>query len=71
MSRSFKTLAQTVLKAVVALTPWLISMYLFYWLQYSGTWTIDTPHRGKVSVAILAAGMILSCLIQSHFYKRK
>jgi len=71
MSRSFKTGAQTVLKAVVALTPWLISMYLFYWLQYSGTWTIDTPHRGKVSVAILAAGMILSFLIQSHFYKRK
>ena len=71
MSRSFKTGAQTVLKAVVALTPWLISMYLFYWLQYSGTWTIATPHRGKVSVAILAAGMILSFLIQSHFYKRK
>ena len=55
---------------MVALTPWLLSMYFFYWLDASGTWTSETPHRGKLSVAILASGMGLSFLLQSWFMKR-
>lgn len=46
-------------------------MYAFYWLDASGTWTADTPHRGKLSVALLAAGMFLSFLVQSWFMKRR
>jgi hypothetical protein len=45
-------------------------MYAFYWLHSSGTWTADTPHRGKLSVIILGTGMLLSFLVQSHFSKQ-
>ena len=57
------------LKVVIAFMPWLISMYLLYWLEYGEIWTTETAHRGKISVAILAAGMGLSFLVRSHFTK--
>ena len=44
----------------VALVPWLASMYAFYWLDSSGTWTSATAHRGKLSVVILTAGLAAS-----------
>lgn len=53
----------------IALAPWLISMHVFYWLHYSKTWTSETPHRGKMSVALLATGMFMSFLVRSHFAK--
>jgi hypothetical protein len=59
------------LKIAVALAPWVIAMYTFYWLDSSGTWTSETAHRGKISVAILSAGMLLSFLVWSHFEKRE
>jgi hypothetical protein len=71
MLRSFKTYLQSGFRTFIALIPWLVSMYVFYWLEASGTWTSDTPHRGKISVIILAGGMFLSFLILSHFQKRK
>ena len=55
------------LKLAIAFTPWLVSMYVFFWLDHSEIWTSETPHRGKISVAILATGMLLSFLLQSHF----
>ena len=54
----------------VALLPWLLSMYGFYWLESSGTWTAETPHRGKLSVALLATGMALSFMIYTRFVAR-
>ena len=63
-------LARLALWAVAAI-PWLVSMYAFYWLDSSGTWTVDTPHRGKLSVMILGAGMLLSFLLYSRFRKRR
>lgn len=59
------------LNIAVAFTPWVFAMYLYYWLDSSGTWTSDTLHRGKISVAILGAGMALSFLVWSHFAKRE
>ena len=59
------------LKIAIGFTPWLISMYVIYWLEYGEIWTIETAHRGKTAVAILAVGMGLSLLVQSHFAKRK
>jgi hypothetical protein len=59
------------LNIAIALTPWLISMYVFYWLDSSGTWTSETAHRGKISVALLASGMLLSFLIHAYFATRK
>ena len=59
------------LEVAIAFTPWLISMYVLYWLEYGEIWTSETAHHGKISVAILAAGMGLSFLVQSRFAKRK
>ena len=67
MLNSMKIQTRHALKVVIAFTPWLISMYLLYWLEYGEIWTQATPHRGKISVAILAVGMALSFLVHSRF----
>ncbi len=59
------------LNTAIALTPWLISMYTLYWLDFGEIWTSETAHRGKISVVILAVGMALSFFVQSHFSKRE
>jgi len=46
-------------------------MYLFYWLDASGTWSRETPHRGKLSVILLGSGMLLSFLLYSWIAKRR
>ena len=71
MPESLKTRARYVLETAVSLAPWLVSMYAFYWLDHSGTWTSETPHRGKLSVVILGTGMGLSFLVQSWFLRRR
>ena len=53
------------LKIVLAFVPWVAASYAFFWLDSSGTWTADTPHRGKLSVLILASGLLLSFLLHS------
>jgi hypothetical protein len=60
-----------VLEIAIACTPWMISMYTLYWLDYGEIWNSETPHRGKIAVAILAVGMALSFLIKSRFDMRK
>jgi hypothetical protein len=71
MLNSLKIRMRHALKVAIAFTPWLISMYVYFWLDYSETWTSETAHRGKISVAILAVGMGLSFLVHSHFAKRE
>jgi len=71
MPSFLKTQTRNALEVAIAFTPWLISMYALYWLDYSEIWTSETPHRGKISVAILAIGMLLSFLVQSHFARRR
>lgn len=53
------------LKIVIAFIPWVAASYAFFWLDSSGTWTPDTPHRGKLSVLILASGLLFSFLLYS------
>jgi hypothetical protein len=59
------------LKLLIAFTPWVLACYTFYLLDASGTWTGETPHRGKMSVSLLGTGMVLSFLIQSRFIRNK
>jgi len=59
------------LKLLIAFTPWVLACYAFYLLHTSGTWTGETPHRGKMSVSLLGAGMVLSFLIQSGYIRNK
>lgn len=71
MSKSLKINALKVLKTAIAFAPWLVSMYVLYWLEYGEVWTTETAHRGKLTVAILVVGMGLSFFIQSYFAKHK
>ena len=70
MLNSFKIQTRKALKIAIVFTPWLISMYVLYWLEYGEIWTTETAHRGKISVAILAVGMGLSFLVHSRFSRR-
>jgi len=63
--------ARHILRVAIAFVPWLIAMYLFYWLNYSENWTSETGHRGKLSVVILAVGMGVSFLVHSYFVGRE
>ncbi len=71
MHNSLKTRTRRALEVAIAFTPWVIAIYVFYWLYSNGIWTSDTPHRGKMSVALLASGMALSFLVQSRIAKRR
>jgi len=71
MSNSLKSRTRHALQVAVAFSPWVISAYVLYWLEYGEIWTTETAHRGKISAAILAAGMVLSFLVKSHFAKRE
>lgn len=70
MSGSFQSSLRRALEVSIACVPWLVSMYTLYWLEYGAIWTTDTAHRGKMSVAILTAGMGLSFFVYSYFLQR-
>jgi hypothetical protein len=69
MLNYLKQQAQSVFKTALAFAPWLVSMYVIYWLEYRGIWTSETAHRGKIAVTILIVGMGFSFLVQSYFVK--
>jgi hypothetical protein len=71
MPSSSKTRTRSALEVAVAFTPWLISLYVLYWLEYGEIWTTETAHRGKMTGAILVLGMGLSFLVKSYFARRK
>jgi len=71
MSKSLTARSIYALEVAVAFVPWMISLYLLYWLEYAEIWTTETAHRGKIAVAILAVGMGLSFLVKSLFAKRR
>ena len=71
MPSSLKTRTRRALEVAIAFTPWVISLYVLYWLEYGEIWTTETAHRGKIAVAILAVGMGLSFLVQSHLARRE
>ena len=70
MPGSFTSSLWRVLEVSIASVPWLVSMYVLYWLEYGEIWVPDTAHRGKMSVAILIVGMGLSFSVYSYFLKR-
>jgi hypothetical protein len=71
MPNSLKTHTGNALKVAIAFTPWLISMYMLYWLEYGEIWTAETAYRGMASVVILVTGMGLSFLLQSRIARRE
>lgn len=65
------TWVSSVLKWTITAIPLLVVMYGLYWLEQSGTWVPQTPHRDKITIAVLALAMALSFVIQSWFLKRE
>jgi len=59
-----------VIGCLLILAPSILSMYLLYWLEVSGTWSPEAQHRDKISVLILTFGLGLSFLVYSFFAKR-
>lgn len=57
-------------RTIIVFTPWVVSIYFFYWLDYQ-VWTIDTPHRGKLSVVLMSTGMLISFFLWTYFNKQK
>ncbi len=70
MLHSLKRQTRHALEVAIAFTPWLISMYVLYWLEYGEIWTTETAHRDKMTIVILVVGMGLSFLVHSHFARR-
>ena len=71
MSKSLKIRTRRALEVLITFLPWVISMYVLYWLEHNEIWTTETPHRGKTSVAILVIGMGLTFLVYSSLAKRE
>ncbi len=71
MLNSLKTRTRHAFEVAIAFVPWLISMYILYWLEYGQIWTTETAHRGKIAVMILATGMVLSFLLHSYLAGRQ
>lgn len=68
MEKSWQKKASDALKIAVAFLPWLISMYLLYWLGESGSWALDAAYRDKITIVIVALGMALSFLLHSRLF---
>ncbi len=66
-----KAIGRSVIEGALTVAPWVASMYVFYRLDSSQVWTSETPHRGKLSVALLGGGMILSFLVRSYLSQRR
>lgn len=71
MGNQLKIQARNTFKLAIALSPWLFSMYLLYWLGKYEVWLPETAHRDKITIVVLIAGMGLSFLLQAHFSKRR
>ena len=54
----------------VVLLPWLMSLYLNYWVDKSDTWSPELPYRGLISVSVMGLGMVLSFLLLGLWRER-
>lgn len=62
---------RSLIEIATSLVPWVASMYVFFWLEQSRIWTFETPHRGKLSVILMGAGMLLSFVIYAYLAGRR
>jgi membrane protein DedA with SNARE-associated domain len=58
------------LKYALAATPWVVAMYLLYYLGKNDIWDTETRYRDLMTILILVLGMGLSFAVQSFFIKQ-
>ena len=51
--------------------PWLIALYLHFWLAQTDAWSPEQPYRGLMSVLLLGLGMLISFLLHGRLTKRR
>ena len=47
----------------ISLTPWVLSLFLHYWLEYEKVWSVDMPYRALVSAILIFFGAYSVILI--------
>ena len=51
--------------------PWLIALYLHFWLLQNDGWSPEQPYRGLMSVLLLALGMLMSFLLHGRLNAKR
>ena len=51
--------------------PWLMALYLHFWLLQNDCWSPEQPYRGLTSVLLLALGMLISFLLHGRLKVRR
>lgn len=62
---------QRLLTWSIVILPWLIALYLHFWLAQSDAWSPEQPYRGLMSVLLLGMGMLISFLLHGRLTKRR
>ena len=51
--------------------PWLVALYLHFWLVESEAWAPEQSYRGLMSVLLIALGMLISFLLHGRLKARR
>ena len=51
--------------------PWLIALYMHFWLAQNADWWPEQSYRGLTSVLLLALGMLVSFLLYGFFKAKR
>ena len=51
--------------------PWLIALYLHFWLVKNDSWSPEQPYRGLISALLLALGMLMSFLLHGRLEAKR
>jgi len=51
--------------------PWLLALYLHFWLAENEAWAPEQSYRGLMSVLLLALGMLISFLLHGRLKARR
>ncbi|GEM_PF-1657184 len=70
MVGSAQAILRTIVRVVVSLLPWALTLYLHYWLEHGSVWEVDMPFRSALSVLLLATGMGLSFVLHAVLVRR-
>lgn len=57
--------AARIVRGGLALVPWVLALYLHYWLEHGGIWSVNMPYRGLLSIVLIASAMALSFFLHS------
>ena len=55
----------------VVMVPWLVVLYLHFWLVESEAWAPEQSYRGLMSLLLLALGMLISFLLHGRLKVRR